>query len=190
MTAPAHRRSSTKSRSSSRSGSSGSPAGLDLGALDIRPGEVRRVELRVPQAPLQLGGQTYSVEPHAPVARLEIQGAQGGMYLKLRLRAEVHGPCFRCLEDARVRAAIDVSEYHEPAGADELQSDYVDAGRVDVERWARDALVFALPAKILCRPDCAGLCPRCGVRREPGMDHECGEYETDPRWEKLRDWGA
>ena len=46
---------------------------------------------------------------------------------------------------------------------------------LDAERWARDALVFALPQKILCGPECAGLCPRCGVRLEQGGEHRCGE---------------
>jgi len=77
---------------------------------------------------------------------------------------------------------------HEPAGGDELRSDYVDGDQLDAEAWARDALVFALPPKILCRPGCLGLCPRCGVRLEEGVEHECGEEEADPRWEKLRSW--
>jgi uncharacterized protein len=69
-----------------------------------------------------------------------------------------------------------------------VRSDYVEADELDAGRWARDALVFALPAKILCRPDCAGLCPRCGVRLEQDVEHRCGEEEADPRWEKLRSW--
>lgn len=161
---------------------------VDLRAFDLRPGDVRRAELDLPQPPLEMGGQTYVVEPAAPHASLELQGARGGVYLKLRFEARVTGPCFRCLEDAAVHVVVDVAEYHEPAGGDELTSDYVEEDELDAERWARDALVFALPAKILCRPDCVGLCPRCGLRLEPGVEHRCGEDEADPRWEKLRSW--
>ena len=62
-------------------------------------------------------------------------------------------------------------------------------GRLDVSGWARDAVALALPDKILCRPDCAGLCPECGknLNDEP---HTHEETETDPRWaalEALRD---
>ncbi len=161
---------------------------LDLRALDLRPGEVRRAELDLPQPPLELGGQTYAVEPPTPHASIELQGVPGGVYLKLRFEADVHGPCYRCLEDAAVHVSIAAAEYHEPAGGEELSSDYVEADELDAERWARDALVFALPQKILCRPECVGLCPRCGVRLEQGGEHRCGEEETDPRWEKLRSW--
>ena len=48
----------------------------------------------------------------------------------------------------------------------------------------RDAVVLALPFRPLCRPDCAGLCPECGVRlddAEPGHHHE----QLDPRWSAL-----
>jgi uncharacterized protein len=162
---------------------------VDLRALDLRPGEVRRADVDVPQAPLELGGQTYDVRPSSPQVRLELQGVPGGLYLKLRFEADVHGPCHRCLEQAAAHVAVKATEYHEPGGGDELRSEYVEGGELDVARWARDALVFALPQKILCRPECAGLCPRCGVRLEQGVEHRCGEEETDPRWEKLRSWG-
>ena len=68
-------------------------------------------------------------------------------------------------------------------------TEYVTENVLDVSTWAHDALVLALPDKILCRPDCAGLCPVCGknLNDEP---HEHEETTTDPRWsvlESLRD---
>jgi uncharacterized protein len=66
-----------------------------------------------------------------------------------------------------------------------MSSPYVTDEELDVAAWARDALALALPAQILCRPDCAGLCPKCGrnLNDEP---HE-HEPEPDPRWAKLRE---
>ena len=59
----------------------------------------------------------------------------------------------------------------------------------DGKRWAHDATILALPTRILCRPDCAGLCFVCGanLNLEP---HEHAEETHDPRWaalEALRD---
>ena len=50
--------------------------------------------------------------------------------------------------------------------------------------WARDAVALELPEQILCRPDCAGLCPVCGkdLNVEP---HEHLERDPDPRWAAL-----
>ncbi len=40
---------------------------------------------------------------------------------------------------------------------------YLAADRLDLSGWARDLVVLSLPPKILCRQDCAGLCPTCGT---------------------------
>jgi uncharacterized protein len=161
---------------------------LDVAALGLAPGDVRRVDVPIEMDPLRFGGETYDVEVADPGV-VELQAMSGGLYLKLHFGAAVAGPCYRCLEDARVDVTVDASEYQEQ-GADaddeELSTEYLEHEELDVDRWARDALVLALPGKILCRADCAGMCPRCGVRLEPGVDHDCAPVETDPRWESLR----
>jgi uncharacterized protein len=162
---------------------------LDVGILGLAPGDVRRVRVPVAIDPLEFGGETYAVEPATGGAQVELQATAGGLYLKLRLAAKVVGPCYRCLEPARTRVAVNASEYHEHGAdprSDELMCEYLSGDELDVDRWARDALVLALPGKILCRPDCAGLCPRCGVRLEPGIEHDCAQVEPDPRWDALR----
>jgi len=82
-------------------------------------------------------------------------------------------------------------EFHDPdaPASDELRSDYVVSDQLQVSTWARDALALELPDQILCREDCAGLCPVCGkdLNIEP---HEHLERDPDPRWsalEELRD---
>jgi uncharacterized protein len=97
----------------------------------------------------------------------------------------------RCLGHAEVPLEVAAREIHDfegPRGdaADEqLRSDYVADGRLDVGAWVRDAIALALPEQILCRPDCAGLCPVCGkdLNVEP---HEHVEQELDPRWAALQ----
>jgi uncharacterized protein len=73
-----------------------------------------------------------------------------------------------------------------PTGVEELTTPYVTENRLDLSAWARDGLVLALPDKILCRSDCAGLCPVCGrdLNAEPHV-HE--DEESDPRWAALAD---
>jgi uncharacterized protein len=58
---------------------------------------------------------------------------------------------------------------------------------LDVAAWARDAFALAMPAQVVCRADCAGLCPQCGANlNEAGSDHG-HESAPDPRWAKLRE---
>jgi uncharacterized protein len=93
----------------------------------------------------------------------------------------------RCLKDAAPTVAVDVREVDRPSEGEELESPYVSKEKLDLAAWAHDALALAMPAKILCREDCAGLCPICAAdlnEPPPGHGHEA---EPDPRWQKLRE---
>lgn len=159
---------------------------LDLAGLHLTPGEGRHLELDVAIEPFSLGGQRYEVEPGLVRARLDISRTTGqGYALRLRFEASLVGPCMRCLEEASALYAIDAREVSQPGGGEELSSPYVERQELDLHAWARDALALALPATVLCRPDCAGLCPVCGENLNVvGADHG-HEREPDSRWAKL-----
>jgi uncharacterized protein len=89
----------------------------------------------------------------------------------------------RCLEPARPAFEVDSREVDQPGEVEEMASPYVDGGDLDLRRWAQDALVLAVPAQILCREDCAGLCQVCGEDLNANP-HE-HERPPDPRFAKL-----
>lgn len=161
---------------------------FDLAALHLTAGEGRRLELAVPVAGFRLGGQSYAVEPaEVPVALDVSRTTQSGWSLWLRFEVAIEGPCMRCLEAAAPRFAVDAREVDQPGGGEELESPYVVEEQLDLTAWARDALALTLPAQILCRPECAGLCAVCGENlNEAGPEHR-HEREPDPRWAKLRE---
>ena len=153
--------------------------------LKLRTGEQFQHELDVDLEPLVLGGQEYLPVPPAVPARLRVTKAATGSVYELSFRARLHGPCFRCLADAVLDLSIQGREYHATkAGDEELRSPYVGDELLDLSAWARDAIALALPDKILCRADCAGLCPVCGkdLNAEP---HAHEEAPADTRWAAL-----
>ena len=159
---------------------------FDLGRLRLSSGEGRRLELSTVVEPFAFGGQQYAIpEREVPVVLDVSRMTAGGYSLRLRFSTAITGPCMRCLGDAQRAFEIDSREIEQPGGGDELSSPYVEGEELDVQAWARDALALALPAQIVCRDDCAGLCPECGkdLNAEP---HE-HERPIDPRWSKLRD---
>jgi uncharacterized protein len=159
---------------------------FDLGGLRLTSGEGRRLELHVAIDPFELGGEHYAVEPSLVATRLDISRTTGDGYaLRLRFSASLDGPCMRCLEAAAPTFEIDAREVSQPGEGDELDSPYVRHGILDIRAWARDALALALPATVLCRPDCAGLCPQCGVDLNTAGPEHVHETEPDPRWAKL-----
>jgi uncharacterized protein len=161
---------------------------FDLGRLRLSSGEGRRLDLEVPLDPLRFGGETYAITPAAVDAILDIsRTTHNGYALRLRFGASLQGPCMRCLEPATPEIAVDSREVDQPGDVEELRSPYVADEVLDVHGWARDALALALPAQLLCRDECAGLCAICGTDlNAAGPDH-AHEREPDPRWAKLRE---
>jgi uncharacterized protein len=163
-------------------------AALDLASLRLSPGEGRRLDLAVSIDALRLGGQRYLAEPPQVPVRLEVSRMAGSGYaLRLAFGARLSGPCMRCLKDASPLVEVDAREVDRPGGGEELSSPYVAQETLDLAGWAHDAFVLALPAKVLCREDCAGLCPVCAADlNEAGPEHR-HERPPDPRWAKLRE---
>jgi len=159
---------------------------FSLRSLRLRPGEEHRDEQEVALEPIWLGGQRYLPVPDKLKAELVVSRATSGTVFELRFQTRLHGPCYRCLADAVIDMDVAAREYQATSaeGSDELRTPYVENDQLDLTAWARDALVLELPDKILCRPECAGLCPVCGrdLNLEP---HAHEDKEFDSRWAAL-----
>ena len=158
---------------------------LNLRTIKLRAGEQFRDERTIELEPLELGGQRYLPVPQQAPAELTVTRASTGTVFELAFRVRLHGPCYRCLEDAVLELPISAREYQATSPeSEEMQTPYLEDDRLDLSAWARDAIALDLPDKILCKPDCAGLCPVCGkdLNAEP---HDHGEPEPDSRWSAL-----
>ena len=159
---------------------------FSLRNLRLRPGEEHRARIEIDHDPLALGGVSYAPTPRSVPAELVVQRAQSGDVFRLRFATRVEGPCMRCLGLAGVDVAVDAQEYEasDPNAPEDLRSEYVREGELDVGAWAHDQVALVLPEPILCRPDCAGLCPVCGknLNDEP---HRHEDVVADPRWAAL-----
>jgi len=159
---------------------------FNLRQLKLRSGEQYRDEIELELEPFELGGERYLPVPGTVPAELEITKAATGTLFRLAFTTRLHGPCYRCLDDAVLELPVAGREYQatNPDGSDELRTPYLHDGSLDLAGWARDALALALPDKILCRAECAGLCPVCGkdLNREP---HTHDEEMPDSRWAAL-----
>ena len=156
---------------------------FDLGRLQLHSGEGRSLRLEVMLDRLKLGGQDYVIDGRRVPVTLDVSHTTSGWSLRLRFEVKLAGPCMRCLEPAERILSVEGREVDQPGGGEDLRSPYVDDDQLDLRAWARDALALDLPATIVCRDDCAGLCPVCGENLNT-HPHE-HERPVDNRWAKL-----
>lgn len=119
-------------------------------------------------------------------------GREGGVHVTGRLEATLVLPCRRCLREVEEPLDLPVDIRFRP-GAEEEDGDEagavfpLDAAATSVSlvEALREDLLLAVPNFPLCRPDCGGLCPTCGVHRDE-EECDCTFEEADPRWDALR----
>jgi DUF177 domain-containing protein len=159
---------------------------FNIRTVRLQSGDQFRDVKEVDLEPLELGGQRYVPIPESPEAVLTLTRVSSGLMLELELDVRLVGPCVRCLGDAGLDVSVKDRQYQatDPEDDEELRTPYLQDDRLDLSAWARDAVALSLPDQILCRPDCAGLCPVCGgdLNAEP---HEHENEGGDERWAKL-----
>ena len=165
--------------------------------LELRPYVQGAVELVIdgakapvlaPKAPPPPRVEYVVPEGMVP-AKLDITAMTEGHSFRLRFQADYIGPCARCLEPATFHADVDAHAVHDPETDDEeLRSDHVDdrTNQFDVSGWAREEVGLLFPTRVLCRPDCRGLCAQCGENLNEHPEH-AHEQPTDSRWDALKD---
>ena len=117
-----------------------------------------------------------------------VRNTAGVLVMQGNITTCIHGVCDRCASDydQNVEFPIDVvlvrelaNEENEDEGVFPLEGD-----EADLEEIVRTVFVLNMDSKLLCKPDCAGLCFRCGKNLNEGP---CGcQKEIDPRLAALR----
>jgi uncharacterized protein len=114
---------------------------------------------------------------------------QGTLYTKVPVE------CSRCLKVFDCPLTVSIEEEYFPmidvnTGAPVQIPDDVDAFTIDeqhildLSEAIRQNALLAIPMKLVCRKDCAGLCQECGKNLNEGPC-DCDTSKIDPRWAKL-----
>jgi uncharacterized protein len=168
----------------------GSPLAVNIARLGRRPGSMFPLHNVVP-SPSRIGLEMIGIPVGAPLQLdLRVESVSEGVLVTGTLTAPIAGECSRCLSpfDGRVDVAL-TELFAYPDSITEATTEEDEVGRVvndivDLEQPIIDAVGLELPFSPVCRPDCPGLCPHCGIllaTAEPGHRHD----EIDPRWAKL-----
>ena len=160
----------------------------------LRPG-AETITNRYDPSDFPSTGQDFSVS--APVEfTAEVSKDEKKVRLAGRVTSTLSADCSRCLEPFAIPvnasfdalllpASTDAAEEEREVQAEDLGVSYYRDDTIDLGELMREQFYLALPMKPLCRPDCRGLCPVCGINR----NHEsctCQPEWVDPRLEGLK----
>jgi uncharacterized protein len=159
-------------------------------------------DLQFKTGAIDYGEEAEQGGPLAASGRAEVLHEHRGpkeIVSDIRLRGHFEGkfivPCARCVEPVEVPLSSDYDLIFRPVGVDAGPAERaISAGETEIGYYQKDSLLLedvlreqvllSLPVRTLCKPDCKGLCPRCGQNR----NHQacsCDEGPSDPRWEAL-----
>lgn len=122
--------------------------------------------------------------PDAPIhVDLHLESVNDGVLVTGTVAATWHGDCRRCLEPAGDTAVAEIDERYQYEVTDP-DAFPIAHDQLDLVPLVRETVLLELPAAPLCRPDCAGLCPTCGVNLNTGTC-DCTAPAVDARWGAL-----
>ena len=126
----------------------------ESGALDFRAAEFRQT------APLEIK------------ATAELLGTE--IHIRGRLGTRLGASCDRCLGPVDIPVDHDFDLFYRPVRSiareveieiprDELEIGFYSGGGIELADVVTEQVILSVPMKLVCRPDCRGLCPTCGV---------------------------
>ncbi len=128
------------------------------------------------------------------VAKVTVDKSSRQILLRAGIRSKAHFQCDRCLQEFEKEIAPTLQTFY-VWNSEELEGDKYDDVRtlsadmniIDISGDVRDVVLLAVPLKLLCKDECAGLCPRCGknLNQMPDGICDCAPRDVDPRWNKL-----
>jgi uncharacterized protein len=121
---------------------------------------------------------------------VDIEKRSPHYFLKSHVRAAARFVCDRCAKEFATSLfgetrSVFSSDEEMAARDEEIHLIAADAKELDITADVRDALLLAIPMKLLCAEDCRGLCAGCGANLNE-ESCRCAAPPADPRWEALR----
>jgi uncharacterized protein len=159
------------------------PLLVNAAELLRRPGSDRLVDLSIPLSDLDIDDPVRFPDGSEVGVRLHLESLTDGIVIDGEVRVPWHGTCRRCLATTGGVLVSEVHELYQRVLTDPDAFEIV-GDQLDLRPVAREVVLLDAPSTPLCRPDCAGLCPSCGVDRNTTAC-SCQPVSADPRWSAL-----
>ena len=159
---------------------------LGLSSIIDCPGASLPFSTSVDLSDLQYG-QCYPVSEPVQISGM-VRNTAGVLVMTGNISTTIHGICDRCATtfDQDILIPVDVvlvTELSNEENEDETVFP-LEGDSADLEEIVRTIFVLNLDSKLLCKPDCKGLCCRCG--KNLNFESCICEKELDPRFAALK----
>ena len=164
--------------------------------LDVKELAARKIRIRKSYAPGSVDYHSGEFKQAGPLeVRASAELVEGQIRITGSLQTKIELVCARCLEPVVEEVSRDFDLFYRPmktiAKEDEvhLREDDTEIAFFQGEGlFLADVLaeqvLLALPMKVICRGDCRGLCPHCGVNLN-SEECRCESHAADPRLAPL-----
>lgn len=156
---------------------------LRLNAVELlrQPGAVRTLVVDVDAASIDAQHERLIGDLHVD---LRLEALNDGIAVTGTVSAPWATQCRRCLADVSGVAVVSVDELYQVRPLDDDAS-LIRDGQLDLVPLVRETALIELDLERLCRQDCAGLCPVCGIDRNDETC-DCDPSIIDDRWAALQ----
>lgn len=149
------------------------------------------VQAEAEMTEVSVGGESYSVCASSPVDFVFTNTGKGRARIGGEAEFIFDAVCDRCLKPVRQKVKLSFTrEVWAPDMAadpsDYEEQPFVDGFQLNVEDLLNSEIVTSWPMKILCKPDCKGICPTCGRDLNTGTC-DCDNFVPDPRMAAIKD---
>ena len=160
--------------------------------IDMTPMLSGKTDLIPLDYAFDLEEEIYGVRFPRPIrVKGEIKNSAGYMELRLTAEIEYQTDCARCLKEIDGVLPLEFCRgvADEETLVSEDNDDYIllEDGQLDIDRPLTEQILLEFPPKFLCKEDCKGLCPKCGIDLNES-ECSCVLKEPDPRFKVLLDY--
>ena len=163
---------------------------INLSDVLTSEGRVENVEAQLEMTSFDSGMGSFPVIEKLPVSFLFTNVEVGKARIQGNVKITFQAACDRCLTEVPVTLVL---EFDRLVTAPDMEEDedvddksFMDGYQLDVETFVYNEVIGNWPAKILCKEDCKGICPKCGQNLNM-RDCGCDTFVPDPRMAVIQD---
>ena len=162
---------------------------LNLTDVFTSEGKDRRESLSFEPDMVSYMGNSYKIKEKSPINVLLTNNGIGKVLVQGEMKLVLSIPCDRCLADVDVPLCFSFEEEvftPEEQPDDQDSQEFMLGYELDIEALVNSEILINMPVKVLCKPDCKGICMKCGKNLNHG-DCGCDTYVPDPRMAAIKD---